>query len=83
MSHGTIQINQARCKGCSLCAAFCPQEVISLDGDHLNARGYHPAQLSVETGCTGCGICAIVCPDACITVYREPVSRKATLSPVT
>lgn len=81
MAKGTIYVDQARCKGCSLCVAACPQAVIELDLDQLNAKGYHPAMLveSEEQQCTGCAVCAIVCPDVCITVYREtPVRRRST-----
>lgn len=73
MVRGTVTIDQARCKGCNLCVTFCPQAVLTLDPNSLNAKGYHPAVL-VENGqyCTGCAICSVVCPDVCITVFREP-----------
>lgn len=72
MARGTIIIDQIRCKGCTLCLAACPQEVIEMDNNVLNAKGYHPAVLVDPEGkCTGCAICTVVCPDACITVYRE------------
>ena len=72
---GWIEVDQRYCKGCDLCVNACPQEVISLDMDHLTPRGYHPAYLSLE-GCTGCAICAIVCPEAALTVYREVPARR-------
>jgi 2-oxoglutarate ferredoxin oxidoreductase subunit delta len=76
MVRGTILIDHERCKGCELCSAFCPQQVIALDETVLNAKGYHPAMLSdPDSACTGCGICAVICPDVCITVYREPSKR--------
>jgi 2-oxoglutarate ferredoxin oxidoreductase subunit delta len=72
MAKGTIYVDQARCKGCSLCVMACPKDVIVLDQEALNAKGYHPAILNeAENACTGCAICAVICPDACITVYRE------------
>lgn len=67
---GTIEVDELLCKGCELCVGACPQEVLELALDKLNAKGYHPAALKA-VGCTGCGICAIVCPEAAITVYRE------------
>lgn len=67
---GTIEVDEALCKGCELCVGACPQEVLELTLEKLNAKGYHPAALK-SVGCTGCGICAIVCPEAAITVYRE------------
>lgn len=70
MVNGSVEIDQDRCKGCSLCVLFCPQSVLEINPVQLNARGYHPAALVAE-GCTGCGVCAVICPDVCITVYRE------------
>jgi len=70
--HGTILIDQERCKGCELCTLVCPQHIIQLD-HILNAKGYHPAVLhDPHAACTGCAVCAVVCPDVCITVLREP-----------
>lgn len=75
MTSGRIVIDQERCKGCELCTTVCPQNVIIMDDNALNAKGYHPA-LFVDNGeCTGCSVCAVICPDVCITVYREPVVR--------
>lgn len=78
MTKGTIVIDQERCKGCSLCAAVCPQEVIAMQENLLNMKGYHPASLSeTDAHCTGCGVCAVICPDVCITVYREAPVKAA------
>ncbi len=77
MTRGTIFIDQERCKGCGLCPAVCPQEVIAIAEDVLNAMGYHPASLvDPDEKCTGCAVCAVICPDVCITVYREAVARR-------
>ena len=51
---GRIVVNEMYCKGCELCVAACPQEVLALANDHITAKGYHPATLIAE-GCTGCG----------------------------
>jgi 2-oxoglutarate ferredoxin oxidoreductase subunit delta len=78
MTSGTVVIDQARCKGCSLCTGVCPQHVLAMSTSILNARGYHPAVLVDPAGqCTGCGVCAVICPDVCITVLREPGGRRA------
>jgi len=80
MAHGTILIDQERCKGCGLCPTVCPQQILTLDEQHYNNKGYHPAQLFDPAGdCTGCAICAVICPDVCITVYREPVHKAGVL----
>ncbi|HIQ06604.1 MAG TPA: 4Fe-4S dicluster domain-containing protein [Anaerolineae bacterium] len=71
MAHGTIVINEARCKGCELCTTVCPYDLIHMAA-HFNNRGYRPAQLAdPNSHCTGCTLCATICPEAAITVYRE------------
>lgn len=76
MSTGMVIIDQERCKGCALCVAVCPQQVLTLEPKMLNARGYHPAAFDVNEGdCTGCSLCAVICPDVCITVLRKPLRR--------
>lgn len=69
---GRVTINTEHCKGCGLCVAFCPKEVLR-EGEALNQLGYHPVQAvdsEGEDGCNGCARCALICPDAAITVYR-------------
>lgn len=73
MAQGCIRIHEDRCKGCGLCVAACPQGVIALAEEQVNARGYRPARfLDADGACTGCAVCAVACPDVCITVYRAP-----------
>ena len=69
--HGLVTINENLCKGCGLCAFACPKKIISLDTQTLNAKGYHPAQLTDENSCIACASCAVMCPDAVITVIKE------------
>ena len=72
MAKGRIEINEATCKGCTLCTIACPQDVIAMSTDHVTVRGYFPAMLVDPEGqCTGCALCAVACPDVCITVYRQ------------
>ena len=71
---GWIEVNDLYCKGCELCVSACPQQVLSIDIDHLTPKGYHPVRLN-QDGCTGCGICALVCPEASLTVFRETPQR--------
>lgn len=59
-----------RCKGCGLCVAVCPPEVLALGP--LNARGYRAAVLLDNDRCTSCTACALVCPECAIEVYRPP-----------
>ncbi len=65
-----ITVDDTYCKGCGLCVDACPQDIIELDADRINAKGYHPARLIDEAKCTGCASCATMCPDVAITVYR-------------
>lgn len=76
MAKGRIEINEATCKGCTLCMIACPQDVIKMATDDVNAKGYYPARLVDPAGdCTGCALCAVACPDVCITVYRQVPSK--------
>ena len=66
----TIKIDSARCKGCVLCLAVCPQKIIK-QGEEINAQGYLAVVLEDPEGkCTGCTLCAVTCPDMCIEVFK-------------
>lgn len=67
---GKITVKENVCKGCGLCVQACPKKIIGLAKDHLNAKGYHPAQLLDEEKCIGCAMCATMCPDVAIIVER-------------
>ncbi len=56
-----IEIDAELCKGCKLCLAACPKEVIAIS-ERLNASSYHPAHYLGE-GCTGCALCFYACPE--------------------
>jgi len=66
----TIIVDEHFCKGCGLCIAVCPRDIIVLDPDKITDKGYHPAMLIDESRCTGCAACALMCPDVAITVER-------------
>ncbi len=61
--HPEYRINIYRdwCKGCGICAAFCPRQCLSLD-----AEG-NPVVEKTER-CTGCRWCELHCPDFAICV---------------
>ena len=67
---GYIEIDREFCKGCEMCAMFCPKAVIVIS-DELNANGYRVADFKKDGECSGCAICALVCPEAAIEVYRD------------
>lgn len=66
---GAIVVDTERCKGCNLCAAACPLDVIALSRE-VNSKGYNFARQALSDTCIGCASCAIVCPDGCISVYK-------------
>jgi NAD-dependent dihydropyrimidine dehydrogenase PreA subunit len=60
---GQVIIFGTWCKGCGLCVAFCPVQVLALD-----AEGY-PIVVAPEK-CTACHWCDTHCPDLAIVVKR-------------
>jgi len=64
-----IKINPERCKGCELCIANCPNDVLGVSNQPDN-RSYFPVKVKSQENCTGCKNCAIICPDVCIEIYR-------------
>ena len=72
MPRGAVVIDAARCKGCGLCIAACPQQVLAFSGA-LNKSGYDVACMEHPEACIGCAFCAMTCPDIAIEVYREKV----------
>ena len=60
-----------RCKGCELCIAVCPRQILALDLSTINKKGYHPAGVTDIEKCIACACCARMCPDSVITVEKE------------
>ena len=74
---GVLQVNTDRCKGCGLCVAHCPPQVIEIDAHTINALGYHPARY-LGAGCTACGTCFFSCPEpGAITVLKDAALVKS------
>jgi|GEM_PF-5114514 len=65
-----VEMDTERCKGCGLCAAYCPKGLITASAG-LNHHGYHPVQTPDINLCNGCGRCALVCPDLAIVATRR------------
>lgn len=72
MPRGTVVIDKDRCKGCGLCIAACPNQVLAFSGE-LNKSGYDVVHMEDPEACVGCAFCAQTCPDIAIEVYREKV----------
>jgi len=67
-----LDIAQDRCKGCELCVAACPKDVLALDMATVNRLGHHPIRLTDAASCTSCALCARICPDAVFSVFARP-----------
>ena len=65
-----IIVDAVHCKGCGLCADFCPVGIMQLDNEVITQKGYHPAVCIDDAACTGCTNCAVMCPDTAITIER-------------
>lgn len=65
-----VTFNEDRCKGCELCTTVCPKKIVHMAADRLNAKGFHPAQVTEQEKCIGCKFCATICPDVVITVEK-------------
>ena len=60
-----------RCKGCELCIAACPRQILALDLNTVNKKGYHPAAITDQEKCIACAMCASMCPDVVIKVEKN------------
>ncbi len=59
-----VTINRAWCKGCRICAAFCPMKALDLDEEEK-------AVLVSPERCEACGLCALRCPDMAIELDED------------
>ena len=58
-----INIFKAWCKGCGICAAFCPKRSLPSTRAALPMCG--------TALCARCGLCELRCPDFAITIDEE------------
>ncbi len=65
-----VTFDTERCKGCGLCVTVCPKQIITLAKETINAKGYHPAEITDKEKCIACAFCATMCPDTVITVEK-------------
>ena len=56
-------IREHWCKGCNICVAFCPKNVLVLSGGKVSAE--KPGD------CIGCRLCEMRCPDFAIEVNEK------------
>ncbi len=69
-----VLFDNDKCKGCELCLAVCPKEIIVMSAA-LNAQGYSPASIDDMDACIGCQSCALICPDGAIAIYKEEAAQ--------
>ncbi len=60
----SIDVYKAWCKGCGICVAFCPKDVLAQDEEG------HAYPKNIEA-CIACMQCELRCPDFAITVMTE------------
>jgi 2-oxoglutarate ferredoxin oxidoreductase subunit delta len=61
-----IEIRMDWCKGCGICVAFCPKEVLAMDENEK-------AVVERPDECDKCGLCELRCPDMAIGTTTLPV----------
>jgi len=71
MATNKLTFDDAKCKGCLLCAVTCPKKILELDKTQVNAKGYNPIKCTDMESCISCAMCARICPDSVIEVRRD------------
>ena len=67
MVNKRLIINEKWCKGCGICVAFCPKQVLVLKNGKVTKAN--------PDACINCGQCEQRCPD--YAIYLEKVEEGA------
>ena len=63
------RIEREWCKGCGICVAFCPTNVLELD--------YNDKAIAARIEkCIACKMCELRCPDLAVEVITEDIEEK-------
>jgi len=54
----TLYVEKELCKGCGICVAFCPKNVLALENEKIVIKD--------RDACIQCGQCELRCPDYAI-----------------
>ena len=66
-----IDIARSWCKGCGICVAFCPKDVLELDESGI--------AVPARTGdCIACEICERMCPDLAVRLVYDDADAPAS-----
>ena len=78
-----VFIDREACKGCGICIALCPADVLAFS-ETLNRRGVAYPEIVAAEGCTSCRNCMVYCPDFAVVVTddSEQDARKAEVDGV-
>ena len=60
-----LRINEAWCKGCGICPAFCPRKVLDIKHEKV--------VMANPEACIKCALCEMRCPD--FAIYVEEVGK--------
>ena len=63
MENKRLVINPKWCKGCGICAAFCPKNVLEIVHEKVKIKD--------EAACIKWGLCELRCPDYAIYIEKE------------
>ena len=55
-----IKVKLEWCKGCEICVAYCPKNVLEMEGGEV--------KVAKPEECIKCMLCELRCPDFAITV---------------
>jgi len=72
LQRGQVYLIPERCKGCGICVALCPRDVLEVS-QQTNSKGYHLPDIisGKECDCVHCEFCTLVCPEFAIFTLPE------------